>query len=147
MCQQSGAGKAIIYCTAIELLHSFGRRNYRLGGARWVINKGGVHHSHFVPQDGFTEPLFLNKVLPTALLAAFLLFFFGTPEKHPFCEVIWVVLQTLWLRLILEAVSTVSLAPQLHFTKYHMVVWSFHQAVNEKAKPSHGQHCHKCPLG
>lgn len=91
-----------------------------------------------------------HKILPATLLAAFIIFLFAcdfffflffylfvwvafflcvcilscfaTPEKHPFCEVVWAVLQTLLLRLILEATRLVSLAPQLHFTQDHMVV-------------------------
>lgn len=143
--QQSWAGKAIIYSTATEL-HSFGRRNYRVGGARWAINKEVC----ITPILFFRMVSVPHKILPATLLAAFIIFLFAcdfffvflfvclfgllfffcvcilscfaTPEKHPFCEVVWAVLQTLLLRLILEATRLVSLAPQLHFTQDHMVV-------------------------
>lgn len=153
--QQSWAGKAIIYSTATEL-HSFGRRNYRVGGARWAVNKEVC----ITPILFFRMVSVPHKILPATLLAAFIIFLFAcdfffflfglgcfffcvcvfclfgllfflcvcilscfaTPEKHPFCEVVWAVLQTLLLRLILEATRLVSLAPQLHFTQDHMVV-------------------------
>lgn len=70
--QQSWAGKAIIYSTATEL-HSFGRRNYRVGGARWVINK----EVFITPILFFRMVSVPHKILPATLLAAFIIFLFA----------------------------------------------------------------------
>lgn len=70
--QQSWAGKAIIYSTATEL-HSFGRRNYRVGGARWAINKEVC----ITPILFFRMVSVPHKILPATLLAAFIIFLFA----------------------------------------------------------------------
>lgn len=97
-CQESWAEKVIIYCTTPQFWE---KRLSHVGGARqglWT-REVCITPILFLKMVSLS-PLPLNKVCPTVVLAASL-HFSGTPEEqHHFCKGIWVILQTLLLRLI-----------------------------------------------